>query len=407
MNIAKVRQDFPLLKTKIKGKPIIYFDNACQTLRSYSVIAAINDYYQNYSACTGRSVHKLSAKVTEKCEEARKTIARFIGAKKKEEIIFVRNTTEGINLIAYSLGLQKGDVVLITDKEHNSNLIPWQILSKKNGIIYQVIPSRKDNTFDLGHFKKIIASLRGRVKLVSMGLTSNLDGTSIPAREIVSISHKYGSKVLLDAAQAAPHYNLSVHKLDVDFLAFSGHKMLGPSGVGVLYGKYHLLKEIEPFLVGGDTVRISTYKTCEFLPPPEKFEAGLQNYAGIIGLGEAVKYIEKIGIKNIIQQEQLLNKYVTEELLKIPRIKIIGPLDASLRGGIVSFYMPGIDVHQIALLLDETANIMVRSGQHCVHSWFNAQRIPGSVRASFYFYNTKEETELFVATLNNLLKIIL
>lgn len=403
MDIDKIRLDFPLLQTKINGKSIIYFDNACQALRPWRVINAINDYYQKYSACGGRSVHKLGELVTQKCDESRKAIADFIGAKRKEEVIFTRNTTEGINLIARSLGLKKGDVVLTTDKEHNSNLIPWQILAKNIGIVHKIVPSKKDNTFDLEKFTEMMTR---QVRLVSMVWTSNLDGVTFPAREIINIAHKKGVKVLLDAAQTAPHQKIDVAMLDVDFLAFSGHKMLGPSGTGVLYGKYHLLEELDPFLVGGETVEYSTYKNHKLLPPPEKFEAGLQDFAGIIGLGEAVKYLQRIGFKDIIRQELELNKFITEEITKIPSVRIIGPLDPALRGGIISFYIEEMDSHQVALVMDEMNGIMVRSGQHCVHSWFNAQQIKSSVRASLYFYNTIAEAKFFVESLNKIIKLI-
>ena len=241
---------------------------------------------------------------------------------------------------------------------------------------------------------------------MSLGLTSNLDGVTIPAKKIIQLAHKAGALVLLDGAQAVPHHRIDVQDLDIDFLAFSGHKMLGPSGTGVLYGKYTLLDKLEPFMVGGDTVASSTYETHEFLPPPEKFEAGLQDYAGVIGLGAAVKYLSKIGFDFIEQQEQALNKYITEELKSITNLVIIGPNNPAQRGGIISFYIPGKDHHQIALMLDETAKIMVRSGQHCVHSWFQAKNIPGSVRASVYFYNTMEEAEMFVRELKKIVSIL-
>lgn len=403
MNIEKIRQDFPLLQTKLKGKSIIYLDNACQTLRPRAVIEAISEYYQNYSACGGRSIHKLGEAVTEKCDQARTAVAKFIGAKKKQEVIFTRNATEGINLVARSLGLKQGDVVLSTDKEHNSNLIPWQMLAQKIGITHQVVASQDDNLFDFEEFEKTMAKLQGRVRLVAMVFTSNLDGVSIPAGEVVKLAHQHGAKVLLDAAQTAPHQQINVNKLDVDFLVFSGHKMLGPSGTGVLYGKYQLLEELEPFLVGGDTVEYSTYKDHQLLPPPEKFEAGLQDYAGIIGLGEAVRYLQKIGFKNIAKQEYELNKFISAELREIPRLKIIGPPDPALRAGITSFYIEGVDSHQVALILDETANVMIRSGQHCLHSWFASRNLESSARASLYFYNTLEEAQIFV---ENLKKIV-
>ena len=384
-------------------KAITYFDTACQSLRPKSVIEAINQYYLKSSACSGRSMHQLAAEVSRSTDQARIAVSKFLGAAKKEEIVFTRNTTEGINLVANSLNLQKGDVVLISDKEHNSNLIPWQVLAKKKGVCVRFVPSNPDNTFSLEAFEKC---LDPQVKLVSLGFTSNLDGVTIPAAEIVQRAHQNGSLVLLDAAQTAPHLKLNVKALDVDFLAFSGHKMLGPSGTGVLYGKYSLLEELEPFMVGGDTVSTSTYETCEFLPPPEKFEAGLQDYAGIMGLGAAVKYLQDLGFDAIHKQEQALNEYITTEIKDLPRLKLIGPADPKLRGGIVTFYLEGIDSHRIALMLDQMANIQVRSGQHCVHSWFNAHSIKGSVRASIYFHNTLEESALLVSSLKKIGKVL-
>jgi cysteine desulfurase/selenocysteine lyase len=403
MDIKRIRQDFPMLQENAGHKPITYFDNACQSLRPKAVIDAINQYYLKSSACSGRSMHQLAAEVTRGCDQARSSIAKFLNAARKEEVVFTRNTTEGINLVSNSLDFQKDDVVLISDKEHNSNLIPWQILAKKKGIILKIVPSQEDNTFDLQAFEKLLDK---KVKLVSFGHTSNLDGVSIPAAEIIQKAHQNGSMVLLDAAQTAPHRRINVKALDVDFIAFSGHKMLGPSGTGVLYGKYQLLEQLEPFLVGGDTVLSSTYDSCQFLPPPEKFEAGLQDYAGIMGLGAAVNYLMGTGFEAVEKQVQLLNEYITAEIKDMPKLKLIGPADPKRRGGIVSFYIEGVDSHRIALMLDQMANIMVRSGQHCVHSWFNAHQLKGSVRASLYFYNTQEEAMLFVNSLKKIGKVL-
>ena len=385
------------------NKSITYFDNACQSLRPRQVLEAINRYYLKSSACSGRSMHHLAAEVTRECDQARAAVAKFLNAAKKEEVVFTRNTTEGINLVANSIGLQKDDVVLISDKEHNSNLIPWQTMTKKHGIVVKIVPSRVDNTFDLDAFEKMLDK---KVRLVSFGWTSNLDGVTIPAAEVVKKAHQFGALTLLDAAQAAPHHKINVKAIDADFVAFSGHKMLGPSGMGVLYGKYQLLEKIEPFLVGGDTVLSSTYDSCEFLPPPEKFEAGLQDYAGIMGMGAAVKYLTEVGFDAIEKQELLLNEAITAEIKDFPKLKLIGPADPRLRGGIVSFYLEGVDSHRIALMLDQMAGITVRSGQHCVHSWFNAHQIKGSVRASLYFYNTLEEAVLFAGSLNKIGKVL-
>ena len=322
---------------------------------------------------------------------------------KPEEIIFTRNTTEGINLVANSLFFKPGDVVLISDKEHNSNLIPWQKLARTKGVTLKIIPSLPDNTFDINAYAQL---LREPVRLVALGMTSNLDGVTLPAAEIIDLAHQHQALVLLDAAQTAPHHQLNVRALDADFVAFSGHKMLGPSGTGVLYGKYSLLEEMEPFLVGGDTVSNSTYTSAEFLPPPEKFEAGLQDYGGIIGLGAAVDYLQKVGFKNIQKHELELNTLITNGLSDVPGIKFIGPADPALRGGIITFYIEGIDSHRIALMLDQMQGIILRSGQHCVHSWFNAHQIKGSVRISCYLYNTLDEARLVVDHIHKIRKVL-
>ncbi len=403
MDIERIRQDFPLLQERRKGKPIIYFDTACQSLRPQPVIDAINSYYLKSSACMGRSMHYLAAEVTRACEESRKTVAKFLNASKKEEVIFTRNTTEGINLVSHSLQFKKGDVILVSDKEHNSNLLPWQQLVQKQGVILKIIPSNPDNTFDLDAFEKLLSK---SVKLVAIGSTSNLDGLTIPMATVIKKAHSAGALVLLDAAQTAPHQKIDVKALNVDFLAFSGHKMLGPSGTGVLYGKYALLKKMDPFLVGGETVSSTTYETGVFLPPPEKFEAGLQDYAGIIGLGATVNYLQKIGFDSIQKQEHLLNTALSDEMLKIPGITLIGPNNPVQRGGIFSFYKQGADSHQIALMLDQMANIEVRSGQHCVHSWFHAHKLAGSVRVSFYFYNTLDEVHTFLENFHQIEKVL-
>lgn len=400
MNVNKIRSDFPFFA---KNKNYIYFDNACQSLRPQSVIEAMNNYYTNLSACGGRSMHTLSAQTTNLFEKARERIAKFINAKSPKEIIFTRNTTEGINLVANSIGLQKGDVVLTTDKEHNSNLVIWQLLEEKIGIKREMVYSNKDGTFS---FENYLEKLKGNVKLVSMVFTSNLDGVTIPAKEIIDRAHKSGALVMLDAAQTAPHTKIDVNFLDVDFLVFSGHKMLGPTGTGVLYGKKKLLDNLSPFLVGGDTVSKTTYSSYEFLEVPERFEAGLQNYAGIIGLKEAIDYLEKIGMQNIHKYEIELTKYLQQKMQNIPNLRIIGPGDPSRRGGITSFYVENIDHHKIALTLDSMNKIAVRSGQHCVHSWFNANKIAGSVRVSFYFYNTFEEIDIFMNSLRKVIKAL-
>jgi len=404
MDIQKIREDFAILRETPGKKPPVYLDSACQSLRPDAVAGAVARYYAELAACSGRSSHRLGAAVTRGVDQARAAVARFINAPRREEVLFTRNTTEGINLVANALAFQPGEAVLVTDKEHNSNLIPWQVLARKKGITLKIIPTSPDGAMDLAVYQKLLDG--NPVRLVSLGHTSNLDGVTHPAMEIIKLAHKSGALVLLDAAQSAPHRQINVKALDVDFLAASGHKMLGPSGSGFLYGKYALLEKMEPFLVGGDTVASSTYETCEFLPPPEKFEAGLQDYAGILGLGAAVGYLQKAGFDFIQKQELALNEFATGELHGLPGFRLIGPEDPRLRGGLLTFYFEDLDSHRAAIMLDQMAGVMVRSGQHCVHSWFHSRGIAGSVRASFYFYNTLEEARIFVEALKKIRKVL-
>jgi len=398
-DVEKIRKDFPILAG---DKPLVYFDNACVTLKPEPVILAVEDYYRKYPACAGRSNHRLGETVNLKVAEARKIIADFINTRSADEIIFTRNTTESINMVACGLEFQKGDAVLISDKEHNSNLIPWQVLKEEKGIELKIVPSKEDNTFDLEAFKKIIGP---EVKLVSVVFTSNLDGVSNPVKEIIKISRQNGSLVLIDGAQTAGHQKTDVRDLDCDFFAFSGHKMLGPSGTGCLYMKKKIAENLRPFIFGGGIVEDSTYEHHKFLETPSKFEAGLLDYAGIIGFGEAVKYLKNIGFDNIRSQEEKLNRIISEGLKNLPQMKIIGPENYSERSGIVDFYHQKMASHEINLLLDRTYNIMTRSGRHCVNSWYNSRNIKDSVRASVYFYNTEAEAEYFVESINKIMKL--
>jgi len=400
-DLSKTREDFKILSGNSTSVPV-YLDSACMSLKPNQVVEAMNRYYFEYPACAGRSSHQLGNNVTKKVKEARALVAKFINAKSEKEIIFTRNTSEGINLLANSFVFKKGDVVLISDKEHNSNLVPWLVLKEKIGIELKVIPSKEDNTFDLEKFSEMVVGAR----LISIVHTSNLDGVTNPIKEIIEIAHKNNTLVSVDCAQSIAHQKIDVRKLDVDFIAFSGHKMLGPTGMGVFYGKEKLLNELNPFLVGGDTVEYTTYEDYKMLPIPEKFEAGLQDYAGIIGLGEAAKYLSNLDFDKIEKHEFELNKYVTDELAKFPQIKIIGPSDLKLRSGIINFYIENTDMHKFAIMLDNMAGIAIRSGQHCVHSWFHSRGIRNSARVSVYIYNTREEMEKFINNLSKIIKII-
>ena len=375
MDISKFRKDFPLLNSE--DNPT-YLDSACMTLRPQAVIDAITDYYTNYPACGGRSVHKLSWQVTENFEMARDQIRRFMGAEKPTEIVFTKNATEGMNIVANGLNLQKGDKVLTSDKEHNANVVPWHHLAKYKGIKYEVLPAKDNYYFDLEALKESITT---DTKLVSFVHTSNLDGHSNPASEIIEICHDKGVKVMMDAAQSAPHKEVNVVDLDVDFAAVSAHKFCGPSGMGALYGKYEELEKLIPTYVGGSTVVNSSYNDYKLLPPPSCFEAGLQDYAGAIGAGVAADYVMNVGRDNISAHENKLNTLMSNKLKDLEGISIVGPEDVSQRGGICSFNIEGWDPTEVAMHLDEEYNIAIRSGMHCVHSWFNSRGIEGTARA--------------------------
>ncbi|MBW3001550.1 cysteine desulfurase [Candidatus Woesearchaeota archaeon] len=395
MNVESIRKDFPILKKKLAGKPVVYFDNACQSLRPIQVIDKINEYYHDFPACGDRSMHKLGKKVDEAVDKARKSLQNFFNAKKAEELIFTKNATEAINIVANALDLKKGDVVLTTDKEHNSNLVPWQLLKEK-GVKHEVV--------EFNNVDALNDKLTKDVKIVSMVHTSNMDGTSIDAKELIKVAHDNGSLFMLDACQSAPHKIVDVRKLDVDFMACSGHKMLGPSGIGLLYGKQDALSKLKPFVVGGSTVSESTYASCDFEKPPHLFEAGLQNYAGIMGFGAAADYLKKVGLDNVSAHEFKLNKRITDAVGD--SVELVGPKDPVLRGSIFSFNVPGMETHNVAIMLDEAANVMVRSGAHCCHSWFNAHKMLGSVRASLYLYNTEEECDIFIKELQKIVKLL-
>ena len=399
MDISKYRKDFPILNSE---DPPVYLDSACMTLRPQAVIDAITDYYTNYPACGGRSIHKLSWQVTENFEMARDSLRRFMGADNSSEIVFTKNATESMNIVANGLNLKQGDEVLTSDKEHNANVVPWHHLAKYKGIKYDVLPAKDNYYFDTEALKE---SLNSKIKLFSFVHTSNLDGHTNPAKEIVEICHDKGVKVMMDTAQSAPHKEINVVDLDVDFAAVSAHKFCGPSGMGALYGKLDELEKLIPTYVGGSTVVNSTYKDYKLLPPPSCFEAGLQNYAGAIGSGAAAEYIMNIGRDNIQEHENKLNKLMTNELKDVDSLNLVGPSDVNQRGGIFSFNLDGWDSTEVAMHLDEEYNIAIRSGMHCVHSWFNSRGIEGTARASVYLYNNEEDVLSFTNAIKESIEI--
>lgn len=403
MDLEKIRQDFPMLQQRINGKPIIYFDNACTTLKTKQLMEAMNAYYSKYTGCAGRSVHKFAIRTTEEYEKAREKVAKFLNARKPKEIIWTKNTTEAINLVAHSFKFEKGDKVVTTNLEHSSGLIPWQELARKGVIDLHFVLCNKEGEFNIEDFKKKIDK---KTKLVSIIFASNVTATKVPLEEIIKIAHDHGATVLADGAQSVPHIPINVKKLDVDFLAFSAHKMCGPTGLGCLYGKEDMLRRLEPFILGGETIKDAELTSHVLEDIPYRFEAGIQNYAGVIGFGATIDYLTDIGMENIEKYEKELSRILIEGLLKIPNLSLIGPKDWKKRGALAAFNIEGIEPQDLALMLNED-NIAIRSGAHCTypfHKFINRKK--GSDRASLYFYNTREEIRIFLDKLGSIAKTL-
>lgn len=402
VNINKIREDFPILKTKVNGKPLIYFDNAATSQKPIKVIKAINEFYENYNANVHRGISTLSQIASEKYEEARIKIARFINAKSKE-IIFVRNATEGLNIIAQTYARQKlkeNDVIILTEMEHHSNIVPWQIVAREKNLKLVFIPITREGALDL----KNLDSLLKKAKLISLTQVSNVLGVINPIKEIIKKAHENNVIVVIDAAASAPHLKIDVKDLDVDFLAFSSHKMLGPTGVGVLYAKKELFDSLEPLFSGGGAIKEVTLEKTTYADVPERFEAGTPNIADVIAFGSAVDYINGIGIEIIKEYEKELTKYALEKLRGIKGIKMYGPLNEKQKIGIISFNLADIHPHDLNSILDEEG-IIVRSGHHCCQPLMHKLGIQGTVRISFSIYNTKEEIDFLIKALERAKKV--
>ncbi|MBC7130019.1 cysteine desulfurase [Candidatus Bathyarchaeota archaeon] len=400
----KVREDFPILKRKVNENPLIYFDNAATTQKPKQVIQAISEFYEKHNANVHKAIHTLSQEATELYEEAHEETAKFINAESMEEIIFLRGTTEAINFIAYSWGLRNltsGDEVLTTLMEHHSNIVPWEILSKIKGFKVKYAKVNSDGTLN---YKSLEEAITEKTKLVSLTHVSNVTGAINDIKKVVALAHDHNAMVFVDAAQSVPHMPVDVKALDVDFLAFSGHKMLGPTGIGVLYGKRELLEELEPFHGGGEMIRQVSYDSrtgrcsIKWNQLPWKFEAGTPNIAGAVGLAAAIKYLKRLGMENVKAHEDTLTRYALTRLAECHKVTLYGPRDPSIRCGIISFNVVGFDSHDIALFLD-SYGIAVRSGFHCAQPLHQSLGLPSSARASFYIYNTKEEIDRFVEIL--------
>lgn len=391
------RNDFPTLSGE--NAPV-YLDNACMTLRPTSVIEAIRSYYEESPGCGGRSVHRYATAVSRKMVNCRNNLGKLFNANESNEIIFTKNATHSLNQVAKGLKWEKNDVILTTDREHNSNLIPWLQLEEEQGVDHRVVKSNDDNTFNIENFENACAEAGRNLKMVSLSHVGNLDGIATPVKEVAKIAKDHGALVCIDGAQSTPHMKVDVQDLGIDFMAFSLHKMMGPSGMGGLWGRMDLLEGMRSIQSGGSTVETSHYDSMVWSKPPAKFEGGLGNYAGILGTNAAIDYISNINLDDVHDHEVKLNKVMTSVLKDVDGLNIIGPEDASKRGGICSLLLDNIDAHDVAILLDEAAGVMVRSGMHCVHSWFNDKGLErGSLRASAYLYNTEDEVRLFAETL--------
>ena len=406
---TKIRGDFPALERKINERPVVYLDSACMALKPRQVIDAMNEYYEMYPACGGRSIHRFGKDASEAYTAARGKFAKFLNAAREEECIWTRNATESLNIVASSVDLPKGSKIITTSLEHHSGSLPFVERAKRDSLEIEIVKAQNDGTFDLEDWKNAIDN---NTSLVSVVHSSNVTGTVAPMKEIVEIAHDRGALVMCDDAQYAPHHPLDVQAADVDFSAISVHKMCGPTGMGVLYGKMEHLESMKMALYGGDTVSDVKFQDGkiipEYLPPPEKFEAGLQNYAGAIGAGAAAEYLQSIGMHEIEKHERSLLKVALKKMLEMEHVHILGTEDISIKTGLVTFSVDTVpSAHDVATFLNDEFNIMVRSGWHCAgpfHYQMGIDPKKGTARASFYLYNNMDDVKAFLDGLETLIE---
>jgi cysteine desulfurase/selenocysteine lyase len=401
--LKEIRNQFPILKEKVNGKPLIYFDNAATTQKPQAVIEAIVNYYSHQNANIHRGVHTLSQKATDAYEISRKKVATFINAPKSEQIIFTRGTTESINLVAYAYAriyLNEGDEIIISALEHHANIVPWQIICEEKKLKLKVIPINEKGEILIDAYENLLSS---KTKIVAVNHISNTLGTINPIKTIIDKAHTVGAIVLIDGAQSVSHLKIDVQTLNCDFFAFSGHKMFASTGIGVLYGKEELLNKMPPFMGGGDMIKTVTFEKTEYNELPHKFEAGTPHIEAGITIAKAIEFIESIGFDFIKEQENNLLQYATEKISEIEDVKIIGT--ASNKASVLSFVVDGIHPYDIGVLLDKMG-IAVRTGHHCTQPIMDIFGIPGTVRASFSFYNTIEEIDIFIESLKKAITML-
>ena len=402
-DVDSIRADFPILKEEINGYPLVYFDNAATSQTPQQVINCISDYYSRYNANIHRGVHTLSQTATDAYEQARIKIQKHFNAKKSHEILFTAGTTHAINIVAsgYSQILQKGDEVIVSALEHHSNIVPWQMMCEKTGASLKVLPMHQDGMLKIEELDDLLTD---KTKMVFVNHVSNALGSINPIETIIEKAHDVGAKVLIDGAQAAPHIQADVQELNVDFYTVSAHKMCGPTGVGILYGKEHLLEELPPYQGGGEMISDVSFDKTTYAGLPHKFEAGTPNIAGGIGFGAAVDYLHKVGFDNIKEHEDELVSYATERLKEFDNIIIYGP-EVSQKTAVISFNFEGLHSYDIGTLVDKMG-IALRTGHHCAQPVMKFYKIPGTVRASFSFYNTKEEIDAMIKALQRAVKML-
>jgi cysteine desulfurase/selenocysteine lyase len=399
ISMSDIKSQFPELGRIINGKPLVFLDSAATSQKPQRVIDKLTEYYTNYNANVHRGVYTLSMEATEEYDKARELIRDFINAGSSDEIVFTRGTTESINLVARSWGdqnIKAGDEIILTELEHHSNLVPWQLLSQRTGCTLKFVPVDDHAVLDLVEYKKLLSS---KTKLVAFTGQSNSMGTITPMREMIELAHETGALVLIDGAQYVPHNKIDVQALDIDFLAFSGHKMCGPTGIGVLYGKKALLDDMPPFLGGGDMIETVHYEYSTYAKTPTKFEAGTQDIGGVIALGEAIRFLNEVGMDNINRHEHKLTEYALRRFAENPKIKLYGPAELDKRGGAISFVYEGIHPHDLAQILD-SENICIRAGHHCTQPLMRKFGIAATSRASFYIYNNTEDVDRLMETLS-------
>jgi cysteine desulfurase/selenocysteine lyase len=398
-NLAEqVRQDFPILHQEVNGKPLVYLDSAATSQKPVSVLKALQDYYTQDNSNVHRGVHTLSGRATDAYEGARVKVANFIHAVSHQEIIFTRNASEAINLVAYSWGLnnlQRGDEVILSVMEHHSNLVPWQIIAQKTGAVLKFVELTSEETFDLEQYKGLVSD---RTKLVSIVHISNTLGCINPVTEICQIAHKYGARVLIDACQSIPHLPINVREIDCDWLVASGHKMCAPTGIGFLYGKLDLLRSMPPFLGGGEMIADVFLDHSTYADLPHKFEAGTPAIGDAIGLGAAIDYLTNLGMDNIHNYEIELSTYLYQKLPEIPQVRVYGPSLSQGRAALAAFTAGDVHPHDLSTILDQ-AGIAIRAGHHCTQPLHRHLKVQSTARASLYFYNTPAEIDTFIATL--------